>query len=270
MGCPAPQTRQPEPDLAAQPASRRRGRPGCPDTGHAVRRCVRVRCPPCRRTSSTGRADTRCPGVRCPGVRCPRDWRPHDRGDPGVRTHARPVSAAAAAARSAPRWIPDVGAAGPATVGAPGWTCRCGRRAAWSSLPASGLAGTGWSNSGSAWLAQASTAALAAAWQAHRLRRRAGRLADPGSWSSARCRSVGGGAGRAGAPTSPRVCGLGGSLACWPTWAGPGGGDHAGWSVRWWWSGVVRCWRAPSGSAGSSRRPQRGRGRSGALSARSL
>jgi hypothetical protein len=46
----------------------------------------------------TGRADVRCPCVRC---------------NPGVRTDTRPVSAAAAAALSAPRWIlGGVGAAG--------------------------------------------------------------------------------------------------------------------------------------------------------------
>jgi hypothetical protein len=75
---------------------RRRGRRGCPDAGHAVRRSVR-------------RADVRPPGhadVQCPGDRCPRD-----RCDPGVRTDSCPVSAAAASALSGPRWIPDVGAA---------------------------------------------------------------------------------------------------------------------------------------------------------------
>jgi hypothetical protein len=134
---------------------------------------------------STGRADTRCPGdrcpgVRCPGVRCPRDWRPDDRGDPGVRTARRPVSAAAAAALSAPRWIPGVGAAGPATV----------------------VAGTSVGGS------------LAAAWQAHRLRRRAGRLAEPGSWSSARGRSDGWGAGKGRCShVAPGVCILGRSPA---------------------------------------------------------
>jgi hypothetical protein len=44
----------------------------------------------------TGRADVRCLRDRCPRDRC----------DPGVRTDRRPVSAAAAAAPSAPRWIP--------------------------------------------------------------------------------------------------------------------------------------------------------------------
>jgi hypothetical protein len=220
MGCERRRRCNPSEVWAAQPASpsswpsRMSGRRPrrwslCPRPLSAMRTDVRP----------TGRADTRCPGGRCPGgrcpggrcpgVRCPRDWRPHDRGDPGVRTARRPVSTAAAAALSAPRWIPDVGAAGPATVGEPGSTCRCGRRAAWSSLPESGLAGKGWSNVGSAWLARASTAALAAAWQAHRLRRRAGRLADPGSWSGARCRSVGWGAGKGRCSHVARVCVLG-------------------------------------------------------------
>jgi hypothetical protein len=81
-------------------------------------------------------------------------------GQTGVRTDRRPVSAAAASALSGPRCIPDVGAAGQATFGGSGSTCRCSPRAAWSSLPESGLAGKGWSNVGSAWLAQVSTADL--------------------------------------------------------------------------------------------------------------
>jgi hypothetical protein len=211
QGLRAPQTLQPERGLVAQPASpsswpsRMSGRRPCrwslcPRPLSAMRTDVRP----------TGRADTRCPGDRCPGdrcpgVRCPRDWRPHDRGDPGVRTARRPVSTAAAATRSAPRWIPEVGAAGPATVGAPGSTCRCGRRAAWSWLPESGLAGKGWSNVGRAWLARASTASLAAAWQAHRLRRRAGRLADPGAGPAPGAGRLAREQGRAGAHPSPRV-----------------------------------------------------------------
>jgi hypothetical protein len=76
IGCRAPQTLQPERGLG-RPAGgrRRRGRRGCPDAGHAVRRSLR-------------RADIRPPGradVQCPGVRCPRD-----RCDPGVRTDRCP------------------------------------------------------------------------------------------------------------------------------------------------------------------------------------
>jgi hypothetical protein len=118
-GCRAPQTRQPERALAAHPAvavvvpSRMSGRRSrrssrCPRPLSAMRTDVRP----------TGRVD-----VRCPRVRCPRAWCPHDRGDPGVRTDTRPVSAAAATALD-----PDyIGAAGPATVAAPGSTGRCGR-----------------------------------------------------------------------------------------------------------------------------------------------
>jgi hypothetical protein len=58
---------------------RRRGRPGCPDAGHAVRRPVRIHRPPCVRP--TARADVQCPGDRCP----------HDRCDRGVRTDRRLV-----------------------------------------------------------------------------------------------------------------------------------------------------------------------------------
>jgi hypothetical protein len=108
----------------------RRGRGGCPDAGHAVRHSVRSSVRPAD-VGPTGRADVRCPG----------DQWPRDACDPGVRTDRRPVSAAAASALSAPRWIPDVGAAGQATSGAPGSTGRCGLRAAGSSLPESGLAG---------------------------------------------------------------------------------------------------------------------------------
>jgi hypothetical protein len=160
----------------------------CPRPLSAMRTDVR---PP-------GRADVRCPGDRCPGDWCPRDWcprdwRPYDRGDPGVRTARRPMSAAAAAALSAPCWIPDV-----VRRDDHGW--RTGfdmsLRPAGGVVAAarSGLAGKGWSNVGSAWLARASTAALAAAWQAHRLRRRA--LADPGKLVNARCRWVGRGSRR--------------------------------------------------------------------------
>ena len=149
MGCRAPQMRQPERGVGRLAGDRRRR--GRPDVRTPATPFVaRPRPLSAMRTDvrPTGRADIRCPGDQCP----------HDLCDPAVRTDRRPVSAAAAAALSAPRWIVEgVGAAGPATVGAPGWTCRCGPRAAWSSLPESGLAGKGWSNVGSARLARGST-----------------------------------------------------------------------------------------------------------------
>jgi hypothetical protein len=131
IGCRAPQTLQPERGLAVQPAValvvavedvRTPATPFVTLSASSVRPAD---------VGPTGRADVRCPG----------DQWPRDACDPGVRTDRRPVSAAAASALSAPRWIPDVGAAGQATSGAPGSTGRCGLRAAGSSLPESGLAG---------------------------------------------------------------------------------------------------------------------------------
>jgi hypothetical protein len=216
MGCRAPQTLQPQRGLR-HPAGgrRRRGRPGCPDAGHAVRRPVRVRCPDVR---PTGRADVRCPRVRCPRVRCPGDRCPHHRCDPGVRTDTRPVSAAAAAALSAPRWTrnPSV-RPGPATAGAAGST---GSRWSVSGLVVAariGPGGTGMVEGCRAWLAPGSTPGLGrrfAGVQAAAPRsppRRPGELVPrqvPAGWR-------GSGEG-AGAPTSPQVRpgqGAGG----WPT-----------------------------------------------------
>jgi hypothetical protein len=212
IGCRAPQTLQPKRGLR-RPAGGRRRRRGCPDAVHAV---VTVSASSVRRTDirPTGRADVRCPGVRCPGVRC----------DPGVRTARRPVSAAAAAALSAPRWIPDVGAAGHATV-----AHGVRRVAAVGERPGRRCpTGTGGEGMVEGWPWVAGTrldGRSGAASQAHRLRRRARRLADHGSRSSARCRSVGGGVREgAGAPQSP----TGGS------WAG-GGRDARPWG----WTG--RC-----------------------------
>jgi hypothetical protein len=83
-------------------------------------------------------------------------------------------------------------AAGQPTFGRSGFDVSpWGPRAAWSSLPESGLAGKGWSCVGSACSHEGRRQTWAAAWYAHRLRRHARRLADQGSWSSARCRSVG-------------------------------------------------------------------------------
>jgi hypothetical protein len=240
MGCRAPQTLQPERGLR-RPAGgrRRRGRPGCPDTGHAVRRSVRRRCPLCGQTS-VQRAG-RTSGVHTTGV--------HDRCDAGVRTDRRPVSAALAAALSAPRWILEgVGAAGPATLAhrvrrvavvgevsglvvaariGPGGEGMVVRRAA-----------RGWHE----WRRQTWAAAL----HAQRLGRRACRLGDQGSWSSARCRSGGrGSTGRSryahvAPPVRPgQVAGVMPDMGL-----DRGGNDHASWSLRWCWSRVVRLWRA--------------------------
>jgi hypothetical protein len=161
------------------------------------------RCPsPLRRAEvrPTGRTDVRCPRVRHPRVRCPRD-----RCDPDVRTDRRPVSAAACIRAVRTALDPGCRCGGTGHVERTEFDVPPGPRAAWSSLPESGLAGR-----------DGRTLALRgshecrrqtwAAWHAHRLRRRAPRLVDQGSWSSARCRPVGGGAGKAQTLTSPRRC----------------------------------------------------------------
>jgi hypothetical protein len=98
----APPSRRPPPSWPSRMSGHRPRRPSlCPHPLSAMRTDVRP----------TGRADVRCPRDRCPRDRC----------DAGVRTDRRPVSAAAAAALSAPRWFPErVGAAGTATLGAAG------------------------------------------------------------------------------------------------------------------------------------------------------
>jgi hypothetical protein len=84
-----------------------------------------------------------------------------------------------------------------------------------------------------------------AASQAHRLGRRARRLADQGSWSGARCPSVGWEHEKEQALTSPpqvrpgQVAGV-----MLDHGAERKGGDHAPWLLSWCWSCVVRLWRA--------------------------
>jgi hypothetical protein len=119
-----------------------RGRRGCPDAGHAVRRSVRVLCPPCGRTSVqlVGRTSgVHASGVQATVSRRPVSTQPVRSGCPdghpsGVR--GRCIQAVRTALD--PEYV---AAAGQATFGAPGSTCHRGPRAAWSSLPGSGLAG---------------------------------------------------------------------------------------------------------------------------------
>jgi hypothetical protein len=155
IGCRAPKTLQLERGLGRPAGGRRcRGRRGCPDAGHAVRRSLRR-----ADVRPTGRADVRCPGDRCPRVRCP-----GDRCDPGIRTDRRPcprplrprcphrAGSRTSVPRDRPRWRTGVR------------RVAVGPRAAWSSLPESGLgrplAGKGWSCAGNAWRARGSTAGL--------------------------------------------------------------------------------------------------------------
>jgi hypothetical protein len=137
---------------------------------------------------------------RRPGVRC----------DPGVRTDTRPVSAASAAALSAPRWIRNTSVrwdrlrlahrVGRIAVVGERLGRRCPNRPGGRDGHALAVRGSH----------ECRRQTWAAAWHACRLRRRARRLADNGSWSSARCWSVGGGQGRSRCSQVPRRCVLGG------------------------------------------------------------
>jgi hypothetical protein len=195
-------------------------RPGCPDACHAVRRSVRVRCPPCGRTSvqlvgwtSGVRASgVHASGVHAPGVhttgvirvsgrtrvRCPRPLQPRWIRNTSVR-------------RDRPRLVHRVRRV--AVVGE-----RLGRRCpnrAWRAKDGRTLAVRG-SHEGrrQTWRCFAGVQAAAPCSPP----------ADQGSWSRARCRSVGGGAGEEQVLPSPRRCVLGGLPACWPT---------MGWTGRW-------------------------------------
>jgi len=182
----------------------------------------------------TGRADVWCPGDRCPG----------DRGDPGCPDgHASGVHSRCS---RAVRTVLDPGirrCSGTGPIGAPGWTCRCGRYAAWSSLAESGLAGRDGRTLAVRGSHEGRRQTWTATWYAYRLRRRARRSATRGvgpapvpvGWRGSRAMS--------GCSKSPQMRPeqVGGVLA--DHGAGPEGGDHAAWSVRWCWSPVVPRWR---------------------------
>jgi hypothetical protein len=169
----------------------------------------------------------------------------HVSGQPGVRTARRPVSVAAASALSGRRWIPDVGAAGQATL------ADRVRRVA---VVPSGLVvaarirpgGDRWLNVGSAWLGTNVDGRPGPP-----LRSRTGCGAALAAWPTKRagpapgCRSVGWGAREgAGAHKSPAGASWVGCRRTARHGAGPEGGDHARWSLSWCWSRVVRLWRA--------------------------
>jgi hypothetical protein len=174
----------------------RRGRPGCPDAGHAVRRPVRIHRPPCVRP--TARADVQCPGDRCP----------HDRCDRGVRTDRRlvpqPRCPHRAGFRTSVRWDrPRLAqrVRHAAVVGE-----RLGRRTR------IGPGGEGMVERWPGGWHQCRRQTWAAAWHARRLRRRARRMADQGSWSTAGTGRLVGSREGAVTPTSPACTSWAG---CW-------------------------------------------------------
>jgi hypothetical protein len=217
MDCPAPQTLQPERG-SGRPAGgrRRRGRPGCPDAGHGGRRWVRVRCSPCGRTSV--QLVGRMSGVQATGVHATGVIR-------GVRTDTRPVSTAAAAALSGPLLDPGIRrCGGTGHIGAPGWTCRCGRCAAWSSLPESGLAGRDGRTLAVRGSHEGRRQTWTATWYAYRLRRRARCSATMGAGPAPVPVGWRGSRGRSGCSKSPAGAAWAGCRRTGRPW---------GWTGRW-------------------------------------
>jgi hypothetical protein len=196
MDCPAPQTLQPERG-SGRPAGgrRRRGRPGCPDAGHGDRRWVRVRCPPCGRTSVqlVGRTS----GVQATGVHATGVIR-------GVRTDTRPVSTQPLQ----PRCPDRAGSRNPSVrPDRPHW--RTGLDLSlWSvrGLVVAARIGPGgkeWSNVGRAWLARGSTPDLDCHLVCVPAAAPPSLLGDHGSWPSAGAGRLAGGAGEGADAPSP-------------------------------------------------------------------
>ena len=155
----------------------------------------------CPRPLSAGRTSVHWGGA---DVRCPRDRR-----DPGVRTDTPPVTVAPASALSAPRWIlACVGAAGPPTSGRIGFDVSLWSASGWVVAARIGPGGEGMVVR---WQCVARTRVDGRPGPPQRMRtgwgRRVRRLADQGSWSSARVPV--GGAGntrRSRCSQVPRLC----------------------------------------------------------------
>jgi hypothetical protein len=210
IGCRAPQTLQPERGWAAQPAP-----PSSWPSRMSGRRPRRSSLsPPCGRPSTWSRwtSSVQATGVHPtgviqvsgqPGVRCPWPLRPRCPDGAGSRTSVP---------RDRPRWRTGFDVSR--------WSERLGRRRpnpAWRGRMVDRwqcLAGH-----------ECRRQTWAAASRSHRLRRRARRLADQGSWSSARV-PVGWLGSTRGSRCSqvPRRCVLGRLPACCSTW---------GWTGRW-------------------------------------
>jgi hypothetical protein len=240
---PSPQSR---PERPSAPKRRDPGQVGPPSGWSPVAR-MSGRRPgrslPCPRSRSrrgdvcpAGRADIQRPGVRCPGVRCPGVRCIQVSARTGLRCPRR---------RRRPVRALDPGVArcgGPPRPGAAGRRAR-GPRAAWA--PACiGPDRKGWF-------------ALAVPGS-HEVDRSQGRrlvgvpaAAPPWPRGPTRALVEGQGAGRWGS-MGPSRCSsapqgvLGRSLAWCRPWPGPGGDDHAAWSLGQWWSRGVQFRRAHS------------------------
>jgi hypothetical protein len=194
---------------SGRPAGGRRSR-GCPDTGHAGRRPVRVLCPPCGRPShrsrgrpvstrpvSTRPVPSRCPDGRASG--CPR------RCSRAVRTALAPGMARCGGPSPLAQWVRRA-----AVVR--------GRPPAW------GLDGKGWCCVGRGWLARGSTTDLGRRIARAQAAASPRRLATREPVQRQGAGRVGWGAPeRAGAHQSPGRWVLG-WFPAWPT---------MGWTGRW-------------------------------------
>jgi hypothetical protein len=237
------------PGEVGPPSGCRRSR-GCPDAGQAGR---------CLSVSSGPRWG--CPSSRSSGHLAsarPVSTRPVSSAIPGVRTDRAPVSAALPprCPRRAGPWSSSVWrAARPGAAGRRGAVV-CGRRGR---LPASGRTGRGWCGVGRGWLARGSTLGQGRRLAGVPAAAPPGRRADTGAGPGQGAGRVAGEHGAEQVLTGP--AGRPGQVAGVVPDHGPGsrGGDHAGWSLGWWWSRGVQLRRVYSVRWGSSLRPRRGR-----------
>jgi hypothetical protein len=158
--------------------------------------------------------------------RCPRD-----RGDPGCPD--RHASGVHSRCSRAVRTVLDPGirrCGGTGHIGAPGWTCRCGRCAAWSSLPESGLAGRDGRTLAVRGSHEGRPQTWTATWYAYRLRRRPRCSATMGVGPAPVPVGWRGEQGKERMLQVPHRCGLGRLPTYRPTWGWTGGGDHPAWS----------------------------------------
>jgi len=220
------------------PVARMSGRrPGRSLPVRLVRSAVGMSVQPVERTSSIRASGVHASGVQC-HPRCP------DGPGSGVR--------GAAAALSAPRWpLEWLGVAG-----RPGRAQRVDV-APWSAggvvaCRASGRTGRGWCGVGRGWLARGSTLGQGRRLAGVPAAAPPGRRADTGAGPGQGAGRVAGEHGAEQVLTGP--AGRPGQVAGVVPDHGPGsrGGDHAGWSLGWWWSRGVQLRRAYSARWGAA------------------
>jgi hypothetical protein len=214
------------PGEVGRPAGGRRSR-GCPDAGQAGR-CLSASSGPrweCPSSRSSGHPASARPVSRRPVSRRPVSRRPVSRCPDGQASGVRGAAAALSAPRWTPEWLGVAGRPGRAQrVDVPPWATggvvaclhRAGREGMVRRWPC---------------LARMrSTVARAAAWPASGCGAALAPAADMGAGPGPGCRP--GSREHGWSRCSPAPAGvLGRSLAWCRQWPGPGGDDHAGWSL---------------------------------------